>query len=418
MSQKLPKKILLINKFLYPKGGDAISTLATGDLLRSRGHDVVFWGMHHPLNPKYDHQELFVDNLDLNNNGGIKKKIDVAGKILYSFEARQKIDSLVRKIGKPDIVHLHNFAHQISPSILDVFKKYKIPVVMTMHDYKMVCASYTLLSHGKLCEKCAHGKFNNCFFEGCVKGSKAKSLLNTIEMQLHHNLLHIYDAIHTFIAPSEFLKNKLEQMGFKKRIVHIPNFIKIANVIPSYNPAERSVVFFGRLSHEKGITTLIEAIRGLDIKLKIMGDGPLKEALFAMVKEEKIRNVLFLGYKSGDDLKDEIHRSMFVVIPSEWYENNPLSALEAFALAKPVIGARIGGIPELVQDNVTGSTFESGNASDLRSKIIELADKPDKIVYMGKKARLFVEGQRDPEMYYQQIMETYQTAIQGGACVC
>jgi glycosyltransferase involved in cell wall biosynthesis len=405
-------KILLINKFLYPKGGDAICALVTGELLRSKGHEVVFWGMQHPTNPGYPHADLFVDNLDLNNAGGIGKQIDIAAKLLYSVEAKNKVEALIKRIGKPDIVHLHNFAHQISPSILDVFKKHKIPVVMTMHDYKLVCVAYTLLSQGKPCEKCADGKYYQCLLEGCVKDSRAKSLLNTAEMYLHHKLLHIYDSIHTFISPSAFLKAKLEAMGFKGKVVHLPNFVCPDEFVPRYDWAERSICFVGRLSREKGIATLIEAVKGLDVTLKIIGEGPLEEELVSSVKCQGIKNVQFMGYMTGDVLREEIRKSMFVVIPSEWYENNPLSALEAFALGKPVIGARIGGIPELVQDNETGLTFESGNAQDLADKIQTLVNQPDLIAEMGKTARLFVESELNSEKHYAQLMTIYQQAIE------
>ena len=404
-------KILLINKFLYPKGGDAIATLAMGELLRARGHEVISWGMKHSSSPTYPNDDLFVDNLDLNNAGGIGKQLDIAGKLLYSFEAKRKVEALIKRIGKPDIVHLHNFSHQISPSILDVFKQYKIPVVMTMHDYKLVCAAYTLLSHGKVCERCSGGKYYQCFLQGCVKDSMTKSMLNTCEMYLHHKLLHIYDHIHTFIAPSVFMKQKLEAMGFKGRVVHVPNFIDASQYVPRYENDGRTVVYFGRLSKEKGVATLIEAVKGLDITLKIIGDGPLKEELVSSVKSQGIKNVVFMGYMTGDALKNEIRNCMFSVIPSEWYENNPLSVLEAFALGKPVIGARIGGIPELVRDGETGVAFESGNVVDLRDKIARLIADPSKIIEMGKHARSLVDQDFNANLYYDRLMGVYEQAI-------
>ena len=266
-------KVLLINKFLYPKGGDAICTLATGALLRRYGHAVTFWGMKHPLNPAYPHQDTFIDNMDLNTASGGLKQLDIAGKILYSFEAKEKLEALLRRDGRPDIVHLNNFAHQISPSILHVLKKHKIPAVMTMHDFKMVCAPHSLFSKGKVCTKCAGGHYYHCFQEQCVKTSRAKSLLSTVEMYLHHRLMHIYDYIHTFIAPSLFMKQALEGMGFRGKMAHIPNFIDFTQFEPRFDAVERSIVFFGRLSKEKGAATLIEAAGGLDVQVKIIGDG-------------------------------------------------------------------------------------------------------------------------------------------------
>lgn len=404
-------RVLLINKFLYQKGGDAIATLATGDLLRSRGHEVIFWGMRHPSNPPYPNEDLFIDNLDLNNAGGIVKQLDIAGKLLYSFEAKNKIKALIERVGKPDIVHLHNFAHQISPSILDVFKQYRIPVVMTMHDYKLVCAAYTFLSHGKLCEKCVGGKYYHCFQEGCVKDSKAKSLLNMIEMYLHHSFWHIYGHVGMFIAPSRFLKSKLVDMGFTGKIVHLSNFIHSDLFEPRYENSSHSIVFCGRLSSEKGVVTLIEAVTGLDVTLRIIGDGPIKVKLEELVRAAGIKNVVFAGYKTGNALKDELSNSMFTVIPSEWYENNPLSVIEAFALGKPVIGARIGGIPELVKEGETGYTFEPFSTADLRDKIVRLSNDVIGVERMGRNARRFVETELSARKHYEGLMAVYEETI-------
>lgn len=404
-------KVLLVNKFLFPKGGDAICTLATGELLKTRGHESIFWGMDHPLNPGYPYANLFVDNLDLNNSGGVKKQYDITLKLLYSFEAKKKIEELIKNVGNPDIVHLHNFAHQISPSVLHVFKRYKIPVVMTMHDYKLTCASYTLMDHGHICETCKAGKYYQCFLKGCVKNSKTKSLINTIEMYLHHKILHIYNLVDIFISPSRFLKAKSEEMGFKGKIVYLPNFVNLEDYVPQYGPTEYSVVYFGRLSKEKGLFTLIEAMRGLDLKLKIIGEGPLKDNLELKITSDNLENVILLGYKTGEELKNAVRKSIAVIVPSEWYENNPRSVIEAFALGKPVLGAKIGGVPELVRDNETGLTFEPGNIKDLRLKILSVLADQNKVVSMGKNARVAVESEFNKEKHYNKLMDIYNTAI-------
>jgi len=404
-------KILLVNKFLYSKGGDAISTLETGRLLSAKGHKVFYWGMKHPKNPEYLYSEYFVDNVDYAAALSIKKKMSNAFKILYSFEAKRKIEELV-KIIEPDIVHLNNFAHQISPSILYVFKKYNIPIVMTMRDYKLVCASYSMLSNSKSCESCKNGRYYFCFRKKCVKDSWAKSLLNTVEMYLHHKILHIYNTIDIFIATSNFIKEKHIEMGFRGKIVRLPNFVNIADFSLEYRYEEKSIVYFGRLSQEKGLFTLLNSIKGLDIQLKIIGTGPIREALEQKVKNENLGNVVFKGHMIGDDLKKEIMSSIATVIPSEWYEAFGRTVIESFALGKPVIGARIGGIPELVKDGETGYTFEAGNVDDLRNKIVKLSESKDKIVEMGKNARRFVEENFNSEKHYQELMKIYQMAME------
>ncbi|MEO0224681.1 MAG: glycosyltransferase family 4 protein [candidate division WOR-3 bacterium] len=404
-------KILLINKFLYFKGGDAISTLDTGKLLNNKGHEVYFWGMQHPKNLKFSYSNYFVENIDYYSAKKTKTKLELIFKILYSFEAKKKLEKFIKEVVKPDIIHLNNFAHQISPSILDVFKKYKIPTVMTMHDYKLVCPSYTMLSKNRVCEKCKNGKYYWCFLKKCTKNSYSKSLINTIEMYLHHKILRIYDNIDIFISPSKFLLEKVRQMGFKKDVFLLPNFVWIDDFKPQYSFQEKTICYFGRLSFEKGLFTLIEAVKDLDIKLKIIGEGPLKKDLEFKVQNLKITNIEFLGHKTAEELKDEIKKTMFVVLPSEWYENNPRSVLEAFALGKPVVGSRIGGIPELVIDNYTGLTFEPKNVEDLRDKIVYLLKNTDKIIEFGKNARKFVEENHNPEKHYQELIKIYQIAI-------
>jgi len=405
-------KILLVNKYLYPKGGDAISTLTTGRILEAHGHEAIFWGMDHPDNPPYPFADLFVSRVDYESADGLVGKAKTAMKILYSFEARRKMAALLQK-AKPDLVHLNNFAHQIGPAVLDEIKKYGIPTVMTMHDYKLVCPTYSMLCNGEICERCKGGRFYHCGINRCTKGSPFKSLVNMAEMYLHHSVLHIYDKIDLYISPSRFLKSKVEEMGFKGEVVYLPNCLNVEGFEPGYKWREQTIVCVGRLSHEKGVERLIDAVKVIgDIRLKIIGDGPLKGRLEEKVKSENIGNVIFLGYRTGQDLQSEIRKSMFLVIPSEWYENNPRTVIEAFSLGKPVVGARIGGIPELVWDWETGLTYISSNIEDLRKKIRMMLDYNDKIPEMGKNARSYVERGLNSEIHYRNLMDIYRQAAE------
>ncbi len=403
-------KILLINKFLHPKGGDALSTLATGEILSKYGHQVYYWGMKHPKNPDYSYSVYFVENVDYFKKLSFKEKISVSLKILYSFEAKKKIEKFLNEVVMPDVVHLNNFAHQISPSILDVFKKYKIPTVMTMHDYKLVCAAYTMYVDGQVCERCKNGRYYWCFIKKCTKNSYSKSLINVLEMYLHHKILRIYNNIDIFISPSKFLAEKVKQMGFKKEVVVLPNFVWLEDFKPQYSWTEDSICYFGRLSYEKGLFSLIKATKKLPVKLKIIGEGPIKEDLVSLAHSLEVNNVEFLGHKVGEELYNEVKKSMFVVLPSEWYENNPRSVIEAFALGKPVVAARIGGIPELVVDNYTGLTFKPGDVEDIAEKILYLLKNYDKITEFGRNARKFVEENHNPEKYYQKLISLYNQA--------
>lgn len=406
-------KILVINKYLYSRGGDAIVTLSTGELLQAYGHDVVFWGMKNPQNRTFPNTDLFIDEVDLNTGGGgVKGQLRIAGNMLYSLEAKRKVEELIKRTGKPDLVHLHNFAHQISPSVLHVFRKHNIPCVMTMHDYKLVCAAYSMLSKGAPCEKCAGGAYHQCFLTGCVKGSKAKSLLNTVEMYLHHKILNIYKYIDLFISPSRFLKDKVQSMGFDRPVEVLPNFINITDYQPRFEAGEQTICYIGRLSSEKGVPTLIEALKLLpQVHLKIIGDGPLRVELETKVTSSGMKNVSFLGHCSGDQLKEEIRTSRFAVCPSECYENNPRSVIETFALGKPVVGARIGGIPELVRDHETGLTFQHGNVTDLVEKITDLMAAPERCVAMGRRARQWAEQELTSDKHYDRLMCLYRRVL-------
>ncbi|OGF68132.1 MAG: hypothetical protein A2Y62_08370 [Candidatus Fischerbacteria bacterium RBG_13_37_8] len=403
-------KVLMINKFIYPKGGDAICSLETRRLLVEHNHNVVLWGMHHSNNPKLPFDDYFVKYIDFDNIKGIKNRMKAVVSILYSFEAKAKI-TYVLKSFKPDIVHLNNFAHQISPSILHAIKNERIPMVMTMHDYKLVCPAYSMFSNSGCCEECRGRRYYRCIINRCAKNSYSKSTINCLEMYLHHDIMGIYNLIDIFIAPSFFLKNEVEEMGFNLPVTYLPNFIDSKNYQPQYEFTKGIFCYFGRLSPEKGIFTMLKAFAAKSAKLRIIGDGPLGEEINSMIKKEGLNNVEMLGYKSGDELQKSIKESMAVIIPSECYENNPRSALEAFALGKPVIGARIGGIPELVIDGETGLTFKSGDEQDLSKKINCLMSNSDMVMKMGKIARKTVEQKYNSENHYRNLLAIYNNAI-------
>ena len=402
-------KVLLVNKFLYPKGGDAISTLSTGKLLADRGHHVVFWGMKHPQNPPYPHEDLFVDYVDLAGGGGIRRQLRTAANILYSFEAKRKIRRLIER-ERPDIAHLNNYAHQISPSILDALWEARIPTVMTTRDYKLVCPVYSLLRHGIPCDRCAGGRYYHCLQYKCTRNSRAQSLVNTLEMYLHHKVLHIYDKLDLVIATSQFIADKHKAMGLRNEIVRLPNFIDVDQWQSDGSPSDGSIIYLGRLTPEKGVGTLLQAVRGLDVPLKILGDGPMKSELEQTAARDGLRNVSFLGHRNGADLRREISRSRATIVPSECIEAFGRIIIESFALGVPVIGSRIGGIPELVVDGETGYTFEPGNAADLRAKLEKLLGDEEQRARFGRNARARVERDMNQDAHYNGLMAIYEKA--------
>ncbi|VAX11620.1 Putative glycosyltransferase [hydrothermal vent metagenome] len=236
-------------------------------------------------------------------------------------------------------------------------------------------------------------------------------MLNTVEMYLHHNILNIYKNIDCYISPSRFLKNKIKEMGFPFPVEHVFNCVNPESYLPSYDSESQEIVFFGRLSHEKGLLTLISAVKNLNIALNIIGDGPQKIELEHYLQENKIKNVKLLGHKKGDELYNLVKRALFVVVPSEWYENNPRSVIEAFALGKPVIGSNIGGIPELIRDGETGLLYEMGDVSGLTGKISWFLENRSAIPRMGRAGRKFVDDELNQTVHYERLIKIYENVI-------
>jgi glycosyltransferase involved in cell wall biosynthesis len=403
-------KILMVNKFYYVRGGAERYMFEWSKTLQDRGHQIIPFSMQHELNDATDYSKYFVSSVDFDLPGGIVAMIQAFARTVYSLEAKSKVEDLVRS-ERPDIAHLHNFTHQISPSILDVFRKYNIPSVMTLHDYKLVCPSYTMLFNGRPCERCKGSKFYWCALKKCTKGSYLKSAANALGAYAHGTVLRAYDQVRTFVCPSKFLMDKMKEMGLRAELVHVPYAIDASLYRPYHEHDSRTIVYFGRLSSEKGLITLLEAAKGLNsINLKIIGEGPEKGQILKRVRKESLDNVSILGYKAGEDLFDHVRHSMFAVVPSEWYENYPRAAIEAFALGKPVLGARIGGIPELVKDWETGLTFEPGNVQDLTYKIEALCEERSRLSEMGRRARQFVQKELNSRKHYEVLMEIYRNA--------
>lgn len=399
-------KILMVNKFFYIKGGCETHYFALKELLEKNGHTVIDFSMLDEKNFDSEYSGYFVKNTDYSGGGSAFEKLRIAKNIVYSNEAKKKFEKLVKDTN-PDLVHLHNFQHQISPSILDVIKKYKIPTVYTAHDLKMICLNYQLMHHGRICEDCKDGKLRHCVKNKCVKDSSAKSLINFAEGVLHRKRKS-YDAIGMIINPSEFHRKKFIEFGVSpERLVHIANFFAgVPYTVNKTEDRESYYLYFGRLSHEKGVSNLVKAV-GRDYPLCIAGTGPVEEEIKSYISENNLRNIKMLGFKSGQELYDIIGNAKAVVIPSVVYENSPYSGIEALSLSRPIIGADIGGIPELISNN--GFLFESGNADSLKEIINQFENLSDDEYRKMKKASFSLyQSQHTPDNYYKRLMEVYR----------
>jgi len=398
-------KIAVVNKYLYRKGGADVAALQMARLLGERGHDVVLMGMAPPEGTALEFPAYLTPPVDYDAPMSARRQLAVAGRLLYSLEARDKMQELIRT-ERPDIVHFHNVYHQLSPSVIDAAAAHQLPMVMTLHDYKVTCPVYSHLRHGQICEACRGGRFYNAARFRCAKGSLSKSLLNMAEMYLHRTILKTYEKVHVFISPSLFLKRKVTELGFRGRIVRVPNFVNVRAFRPRYDWDGGQIAYFGRLSPEKGLGTLLDAVKRLDLRLRIIGTGPMEEELKRKARAEGMDNVRFDGFLAGEELHRAVGAVMFTVLASECYENNPGSVIESFALGKPVIGSDMGGIPELVGDG-RGLCFRAGDVAQLRSRIQELAADPEAVRAMGRNARRYAETRLDQREFYRRLMAVY-----------
>jgi glycosyltransferase involved in cell wall biosynthesis len=404
-------KILQINKFFYRRGGAEAYMLDLSAYLRAQGHEVIEFSMQHPNNLASPYSHYFIKNIDLSKREGFFKDIFKAGHLLYSRAAAKNLEALI-KAEKPDIAHLHNFYFQLTPSILRILKKYRIPMVWTMHDYKLICPNYKLFTQGQVCERCKQYKYYNCFKFKCLKNNRAFSLLATLESYLHNWFLKSYGLIDLYISPSKFLQAKVSQWGIEPaKVKQLYNFINLADFKPAEEVGD-GLLYFGRLAEEKGLMTLLVAAKELpEIKLTIVGTGPLKKQIEQYSQDNKLANVKLIGHTTGQPLYDLIKQARLVILPSIWYENNPISVLEAMALAKPVIGSNLGGIPELVLDKQTGWLFQPGQTADLVRIIKTNYSQIEQLKLMGLAGRGFVEKHCQAQSHYQQLMLIYRQLL-------
>jgi len=401
-------KILLVNKFYYPRGGAERYFFLLKEMLEKSGHTVIVFSMQDDRNLPSPYSRFFVSHVDFDRVRFDWQGVRTAGRMVYSFEARRKLEQLIKE-EKPDIAHLFNIYHQISPSILPVLKRHRIPVVQTLFDMKLLSPNYLLYAHGGICE---HGKgfrYYECAFHRCIKGSFVASALAAIEMYFH-KLAGFYEKnVETFIVPSHFLLEKLREWRVRIRDVRvIPNFIDVPKETPLSVGSD--ILFFGRLSEEKGVEDLVVAAQGLPYPVTIVGSGPQEAFLKKRASALGATNITFLGFVSDDVLDQHIRESRLVVVPSRCYENMPLSILEAFARKKPVIAPSLGSMPELVQPGKTGLLYTPGSPDDLREKILTLAENETVMKQYSENAYRFVQ-RFSAERFYQDVSKVYEELL-------
>ena len=397
-------RILQVNKFFYLRGGSERYFFDLCGLLEERGHEVLHFSMQHPRNRHSSQEPYFVSGIDLNAPMGVSEKVRAIFRILYSSEAKKKFGQLIEDL-KPDVIHFHNITRQLSPSIIDAAAERGVPTIQTMHDLSLVCPAHSFFVGGEACELCRGGKYWHALSRRCIDGSGASTVLGALEAYLH-SWMGLYNKIRLFIAPSLFLKSKVSTLDWiSGRIVHLPYFIPPG---PDYTAEEgRYVLFAGRVSREKGVGTVLKAAAKLaEVRFLIAGEGPLLDEF--KLEARAMENVEFLGYVTGQKLENMIKGAGCVLVPSISYENLPLSILEAFARGKPVVASRLGGIPELVRDGITGHLFAPGDPDSLVSALEKTVGDEKTRQRLGRQARDIVEKEYSAGDHYERIMAIYE----------
>ena len=395
-------KILLVNKFLYPKGGVETYVIKLGEILKSNGHEVEYFGIEDENNTLSNNADSYASNIDFST--GTLNNLTAPFKIIYSSQARKSFKTVLRSF-KPDVVHLNNIHFHLTPSIILEAQKYReeknsnLKIVYTAHDYQLICPSHGLFTPDlKACEKCVGSNYSNCIKNKCVKNSIPKSILGSLEgvFWKHSKAYSYIDAI---ICPSIFLKSKLDlEERYRNKTIALHNFTDKAEIIETEK--ENYVLEFGHLSKDKGTYTLLEAAKKLpQFRFVFAGFGEAESAI------NEVENCEYVGYKSGKELEMLIRKAAVTICPSIIYENCPFAVIESQMFLTPVIGADIGGIPELIDEGKTGELFEADNAEELAKKIaLVLKDKNTLEQYSNNCREIDIET---PQSYYKKLIKIY-----------
>lgn len=399
--------IVFANKYYYLKGGAERYMFDLQDLLVKHGNVVVPFAMKNGRNRASGWSDRFVSQVETERVKFSLSGLKTAGRLLYSLEARWKFARLLDEI-KPDLVHVHNIYHQISPSILPAAKERRIPVVMTAHDYHLVAPNYSLFHDGRICEHTRPDSFWRAVPNRCVKGSVTASALEAAAMSLHRALGLWRNNVDRIIAPSAWMAAVLEEYGIDgTKVRHVPYSIDTREWTVSQKGD--CALFVGRLSPEKGVDTLIRAAAlQKDVPVRIVGNGPEDMRLHRLAEKLGADNVTFVGWKKGEDLKAEYERARFVVVPSLWYEVFGLIVLEAYASGKPVVATQMGGLGEIVRHDETGKLVSAGDVEGLAKAMKILWNSQEQCTLMGRRARKWVELDFTPERHYEAVMGVYK----------
>ncbi len=391
-------RILQISHNIHIVGGSDAVFFATCELLTNAGHQVIPFCIKNPANHPSRWSRYFPRGADTR-----AALVRDTFRYFFNAEARDKLRQLLDQAGPVDAAHLHIYHGKQTPAILPVLREHGIPIVHSLHEYKLACPVYTMQRDGRPCDLCISGSALNCVRHRCKDGSLVRSAVMAAE-QMTSRMQGDVRLIDRFLCVSDFQRQIMVRAGIEQDKLHtVPNFVNTDELIAKPGH-DKYLLYFGRIETLKGVPTLLKAVAQSGHQLRIAGDGNWRPEMERQI--EGLANVSYLGFQHGAALRRLIGRAKAVIVPSEWSENCPMAVLEAKALGRPVIGARIGGIPELVRDGRDGFLFEPGNVSDLIGALAAL-DQADH-ASLSRNARQDAEARFSPAVYLKTLLRHYR----------
>ncbi len=393
--------ILNVSQNHHIRGGSDRYFFTLAAMLQKHGHRVIPFTAASEHNDPSEWEHYFPRGADFEKPG--------AGDLVRFLYSRDAVKSVQRLLTDTDIdlAHFHIYYGKLTASILGVLQNMGVPLIQTLHEYKLTCPVYSHLSNDEICEACAGKHFWRALPKRCNRGSFARTALSVAESYVSQMLGAVAKFDH-FIAVSHFLRKKMIAQGIPEdKISTVHNFVDVSDITPNFNSGEY-LLYFGRLHRSKGVLTLVEAAAPLkNVPLYIVGDGPAAPELQRFIEANDCDHIRLLGFKQGEELQELIRNSICTLLPSEWYENCPMSVLESYAYGKPVIGADIGGIPELIAHESDGFLVPSAEPLALRDRLLWMVEHRDASAEMGRIGRRKMETEFNADIHYQRIMDIY-----------
>jgi glycosyltransferase involved in cell wall biosynthesis len=404
-------RILYCNKYNFPFSGTEAYMFEAMKLMQSKGHEAALFSMADSRGESGPFDEHLMPHVDFKGQHGWFRRARLAAHAVYSLEARRRIRAMIAAF-RPQVAHVRNIYHHLSPSILWELKAQNVPVIYHLNDFKVLCPSYNLTLRGEACEACKGGKFWHALQKKCYPGFSERMTL-VAEAYFHKAIGTYRECVDCFLAPSQFVKDKFVEHGWDSTKFQVLPHFQTAKSRPAHPSESGSILYFGRLSREKGVDDLIHAMQRLPhLRLKIAGDGPEREELERLRDSLELKNVDFLGQLRGGELEHAIASSQFTVLPSHAYETLGKSILESHALGRAVVASDMGSRRELIEDGKTGVLYKTGDVTELVATLEFLSSRPELGKRMGMAGKERVERSYTPEYHYQVLIELYERMSQ------